>query len=417
MSFNLNDPVHLEISRARVRLLFDNPFFGTLATRLDIQEAGDWCRSICTDGKNLYYNRDYIKGLTHKQLQFAVSHNIMHLAYEHPFRRGSREKDVWEMACDYAVNACLVANRVGDAPPGALIDSRYTEDHTAEEIYDDLIKRSVKVQLPLDEHMDPQPASGGDGGGDGDGPSIRVINTDGDGPPNLTEEELENLRDQMRASLIQAASTVGAGNIPAGIQRLVKDLTESVINWRELLSATLKSTMKFDVSFMRSHRRNYNNSYLRPGPMEQDTIDIAVAIDASGSMSESMLRDLLSEVQGIMQTFTDFRLFLFTFDDQAYGLKEFNQYNLEEIETYTIKGGGGTRFNSCWEYMIEKEIKPERFVMFTDGYDFGDCGYSHRDYVDTLFIIHGGYRSFDPKFGQVAHYEDALPGGGSSKRR
>lgn len=410
MSFDQNDPVQFALARARIRMLIENPFFGTLTTRLDLQEASEWCKTVATDGKALYYNRDYIKGLTFRQLQFVVAHNIIHLAFEHPFRRGSREKDVWEMACDYAANACLVANNVGEAPPGALIDNRYTEDHTAEDIYADLIKRSVKVELPMDEHMDPSGHGDGDGDGEGNGQGIRVINTDGDGPPALTQEEIEHLRDQMRASMIQAASNVGAGNIPAGIARLVKSLTEPVINWRELLSSSLKSTMSFDTSFTRAHRRNYNNAYMKPGNLEQPTIDVAVAIDASGSMSESMLRDLLSEVSGIMQTFSDFRLHLFTFDDQAYGLKEFNQYNLDEINSYEIKGGGGTRFSSCWEYMIKNEIKPERFVMFTDGYDFGDCGYSFKDYVETLFIIHSGHRNFDPKFGMVAHYEDAMPG-------
>lgn len=406
MSFNINDPIHFEIARARVRMLIDNPFFGTLTTRLDLQDASEWCRTVCTDGKFLYFNRDYVKGITFKELQFVVAHNIMHLAYEHPFRRGSREKDVWDMACDYAVNATLVASNVGTPPAGALIDRRYNDDMTAEEIYADLIKRSVKVELPMDEHMDPE---GDPSDGNGEGNAIRVINTDGDGPPALTQEEIDKLRNQMRAAMIQASSIVGAGNVPAGIRRMVKSLTESVINWRELLSSSIKSTLSFDTSFTRSHRRNYNNTYMRPGNMEQTTIDIAVAIDASGSMTDEMLRDLLGEVQGIMQTFTDFRLFLFSFDDDAYGLKEFNQYNLDEIMEYDIKGGGGTRFSSCWEYMIKNEIKPERFVMFTDGYDFGDCGYSHKDYCETLFIIHGGFRKFDPKFGSVAHYEDALP--------
>lgn len=407
MSFDINDPVHYTIARARIRMMLDAPFFGTLTSRLDLEDASDWCKTVATDGKFLYFNRDYIKGITFKELQFVVAHNIMHLAYEHPFRRGSREKDVWEMACDYAVNATLVASNIGTAPKGALIDGRYSEEMTAEEIYEDLIKRSVKIELPMDEHLDVTP--GGKNTEEGDG--VRIVNTEGDGPPVLTQDEIDELRNQMRAAMIQSVSTMG-GNIPAGVARLIKSLTESVIDWRELLSSSLKSTMTFDTSFMRSHRRNYNNAYLRPGNLEQTTIDIAVAIDASGSMSDDMLRDLLGEVQGIMQTFTDFRLQLFSFDDQAYNLKEFNQYNLHELMDYDVKGGGGTRFNSCWEFMKKHEVQPERFVMFTDGYDFGDCGYSHRDYCETIFIIHGGHRKFDPKFGTVAHYEDSLPNRG-----
>ena len=122
-----------------------------------------------------------------------------------------------------------------------LYESKY-RGVSSEDIYDDLMKNVKEVTLDqladmlLDEHLD----GNGDGEGDGD-------NEDGNkkgGRPRLTEEEKKAIRDELREAVLNAAQQAGAGNIPAGVKRMIKDLTESVIDWRTLLEQQIESTIK-----------------------------------------------------------------------------------------------------------------------------------------------------------------------------
>ena len=124
-----------------------------------------------------------------------------------------------------------------------------------------------------------------------------------------------------------------------------------------------------------------------PGSDFDKEIDICVSIDASGSMSDEMLKDILSEVKGIMESYTSFRLHLWSFDTDVYNATVFTADNLDDIMDWEV-GGGGTMFMCNWAYMREHDIIPKKFVMFTDGY-YGDC-WGDPDYCDTLFVVHGG---------------------------
>jgi hypothetical protein len=139
-----------------------------------------------------------------------------------------------------------------------------------------------------------------------------------------------------------------------------------------------------------------------PGTDFAETIDVSVAIDASGSMSDEMLKDILSEIKGIMQAFDDFKLAIWSFDTEVYGYKLFTPDNIDEIDAYEVEGGGGTMFECNWEYMKDNDIAPKLFVMFTDGYP-GD-GWGDENYADTLFVIHGS-KTITAPFGITTYYD------------
>ena len=58
-----------KLTGARIALLLKQPFFGNMATRMQLQEA-DWCPTAATDGRNFYYNPEFIDSLTPKQTEF-----------------------------------------------------------------------------------------------------------------------------------------------------------------------------------------------------------------------------------------------------------------------------------------------------------------------------------------------------------
>ena len=392
--------VREKIVGARIALLLKAPFFGNLATRLKVVNADDWCPTAATDGRNLYYNTEFLKKMPAKQLEFLIGHEVLHLVYDHMGRAGDRDKRLFNVAADYCVNQDLLDQRIGDKIPVGLYDPKY-RSWSAEEVYDDLYKNAEKISIEdleemlLDEHLDGDDSDNGDGEGE-------EKEGKGSSRPRLTAEEKKAIKDEIKEAVISAAQTVGAGNLPSGVKRLIKDLTEPQLNWRELLQQQIQSTIRADYSWTRPSRRGWHIDAVLPGNDLEKEIDICVAIDASGSMSDEMLKDILSEVKGIMQSYNSFKLHLWSFDTEVYNAKTFTAENIDEIMDWEIGGGGGTMFEANWQYMLDNDIAPKKFVMFTDGYP-GD-GWGDENYCDTLFVIHGS-TTIQAPFGITAYYD------------
>ena len=391
-----------KLTTARVGLLLRHPFFGNMATRLKLVDASDWCPTLATDGRTFYYNVGFVDKLTPKQAEFGFAHEVLHNVFDHMSRRESRDPTLSNIAADYAANQILKDERIGEVPEWIKIfqDNKY-RGKSYEEIYDDLYEKAEKIDIGslgelLDEHMDDSDDEGS-GDGEGDGPE-----GNGKGRPRLTAEEKKQIRDEIKEAMVSAAQSAGAGKIPAGVARLIKDFTEPKMDWRELLRMNIQSILKSNFSFSRPNRKSQQCGAVLPGMINDETVDVCCAIDMSGSISDKQAKDFISEVKGIMDEYVDFNLQLWCFDTGIYNYAKFTSDNASEILEYEVKGGGGTDFDANFEYMKENNIEPKKFIMFTDGYPCGSWG--DELYCDTLFIIHGT-ESIVPPFGQVAYYK------------
>lgn len=398
----LDREVREKLITARVGLLLKASFFGNLATRLKLVNADEWCSTAATDGRNFYYNSRFINMLRPKEIEFLFGHEVLHVVYDHMGRRQSRDPQIHNIACDFAVNADLIKHRVGEkiTTVPCLYDSKY-DGMSSEEIYDDLMQNAKKINMQdmlgkmLDEHLD------GEGDGDGEGGDDEK---EGKGRPRLSEAEKQAIRDEIKEAVLAAAQTVdGAGNLPAGIRRMIQELTEPKMNWRELLRMQLESTIKSDYTWMRASRRGWHMDAVMPGMQNEPMIDIAVAIDTSGSIGDAMLRDFLGEIQGIMDSFPAYRIHVFCFDTEVHNPAQYNSDNLDSITEYEPGGGGGTDFTAIYDYLKREEIEPKRLVVFTDGYPYGSWG--DENYTDTVWILHGT-TTIVPPWGQFAYYEE-----------
>lgn len=381
------------ITKARVKLLLHHPFFGNLATRLKIVDDSARIPTAAVDGRNLYYNDGFVEKLSDGELIFLIAHEVMHCVYEHMLRRGDRDPQIWNMAADYVINRGLERDRIGDVirTIPILLDRKF-DGMTTDEVYDDLLKNAVKIQMPLDVHMD-LTGDGKDGNEKGDGKGMGR---------KMTEEERKALRDEMKDAVIQAAQSVGAGNLPSGVERIIKDFTEPQMAWQELCRIQLTSMIKNDYSFTRPSRKSWHTGAVLPGMLPAEEVDVCIAIDTSGSISNDMVKDFLGEVQGIMGTFDSWNIKIWCFDTKVYAEQDFTSDAGDDIGTYEPQGGGGTLFEANWEYMKEHDINPKQFIMFTDGYPCGSWG--DEDHCDTLFVVHGN-RNITAPFGVTAHYD------------
>ena len=402
MSDPVLDKIIDNIIIARVGLLLRHPFFGNLATRLVIKEGGEWCKTAATEGRHIFFNKEFFAPLTVKQIEFVLAHEILHNAFDHMGRREGRHPKIFNFAADYCVNGQIVRDKIGDHNiPGIQIlhDTKYY-GMGAEEIYDLLKDKNDEMldQLGelLDQHFDWE-SDDGDGDADGNG------NGNGNGGrPVYTKEELRQIRDEVREAVMTAAQAAGAGSTPGLIQRMIKDLTEPKMNWREILQQQIQSVIKDDYTWMRPNKKAWHLSAVLPGSSLRDTIDIVVAIDMSGSIGDDQARDFLSEIKGIMQQYQDFKIKVFCFDTQVYNEADFDGYSIDEFDYYQPMGGGGTDFMCVWDYMKEHEIQPSRLLFFTDMYPCGSWG--DESYCDTIFVAHGT-TTIEAPFGTTCYYE------------
>jgi len=367
-----------------------------------------------------------------------ITHNCL---LDHIGRRGNRDKDIFNMACDYVINYSIVEEKIGTMPEMGLYDEKYTSEMTAEEVYEILKKNSVTIKMPLDDHLDlgndssdddnedpidrsgkdkkkkkgkgqgeddsededGKPGGKGKGNGGGKGKSVSVTVMGKDGPPKLSEEELQKIRNEMKAAIISAAQSVGAGNLPLGVRRMISELVEPKLDWRTLLDAHIRSQVKDDYTFQRLSRRTWGTGAIMPAQNFIDRVECWCAIDASGSTTDEMVTEFLSEVKGIMEQFRDFKIGILCFDTEVYNVYELTPENFDDVYNYKIKGGGGTIFSAVFEFFKREGIEPNRLAFFTDGLP-NDGTWGDPDYCDTIFIIHSNPGISAPH-GLTCHYD------------
>lgn len=389
---------------ARIGLLLKAPFFGNLATRLELLNADEWCGTAATDGRRFYYNSEFINKMPLKQVEFLFGHEVLHVVYDHMGRNGDRDRKIANIAADYCVNNDLVDQRVGEKIPVGLYDAKY-KGWSMEEVYDHLMKNATQKQLDefikqlVDEHMD---GSGDDGDGEGKNDDR---SHSGGLRPQLTEEEKKQIRDEIKDAVLQAAQTAGAGNLPSGVKRMIQDLTEPQISWKELLEQQIQSTIKNDYTFARPSRKGWDMDAILPATKPGETIDIVIGIDTSGSISGEDLQIFFSEIQGIMDSYTEYKIFVMGWDTAVGGTGTFTSENMADIKSFDPKGGGGTDPHCVWDYLIEHGIEPKKLIMFTDYCFFGWSPEKVESYADTVWIIKGNPNA-EPEFGIYAHYTE-----------
>ena len=107
-----------KVLRARTALVVHEPFFGSLALRLDAIEQADpawWSQAggtdtptMAVDGYSMYYYPDFVHSLSEEELKGVTAHEVMHCVFMHMSRRGNRHPVIWNIAGDYVINDVLL---------------------------------------------------------------------------------------------------------------------------------------------------------------------------------------------------------------------------------------------------------------------------------------------------------------------
>lgn len=395
-------PIEEKLTVARIGLMLRASFFGNLASRMKLIESSSWCQTAATNGRDFYYNSEFVEKLSVKQLEFLFGHEILHCCFDHMARRGSRDPRLSNIAQDFVVNLVLSDEKIGtviDQVP-ILLDPAY-RGMAWEQVYDLLLENATQIYIEdimsgqdsLDDHLSPDDSGSGDGDGD----------NEGSGRPKFSKEEWQTIKDELKEAMVQAHAAA-AGNVPAAIKRMIQDMTEPKMNWRELLQMNIQSIVRSNYSFSRPSRKGWASGAILPGMIPEQTIDIAIALDMSGSIGQNEISIFLGEVSGILAQYTDYSIDLFTYDTSVYNHIKITSENANDLLTYEPVGGGGTDYRCILEHLKDQNLVPKKLINFTDLY-VSDFVEELGEYCDCLFLVFGNESSTAP-YGQTVHYTD-----------
>jgi predicted metal-dependent peptidase len=388
---------------ARISMLMHQPFFGNIATRLMLKNADEWCPTAGTEGRHIFYNSEFVNKLRDKEVIFLVGHELFHVLYDHVGvggRRGDRDPQLWNIACDYAINRDLVDYKIGEriTTVPTLYDPKY-KDMSAEQIYEELYENAEKIdvgqlmQQLLDQHLDGEGDEDGEGDSEGNG-----------GKPKLTPEERQAIADEVKEAMLSAAQAVGVGNVPSGMKRYIDGLTEPQMNWKEILQQTIESQVKNDFTFMKPSRRGWSCDAILPSMKKEPTIECTVALDLSGSIGQTEMKDFISEIAGMCEQYADYKITILTWDCSCYYTGSFTgDDGIEAIKNAEFKGGGGTSPGCIWQWCEENEHEPKQLIIMTDGYIDGSADHL-ADIYPTVWLSYKNPSWIAPH-GETLQYE------------
>jgi len=351
-----------KVSEAKAKLLVDYPYFGTLASRLELRE-NDNIQSYLSDGVRFEYNDDYLLELSQEELSFALANGAMHAALAYENRQKGRMSWLWQLATDHAINTMLVANGL-EAPMEVVVDPRF-EGMYAEEIY-----AILKDEISNEEYDDDESNETGFNEQDRK-KQEQLKDAEGDHDPQKKREQMQvenEYRKQERMAqeemfeqfAEEALEKMNAqGDLPQDIERFFIVTDHSKVDWRQELYRAIDRHYYDDYRMMPpSKKLLYSGIYLPS--LYSDTLRISIAIDSSGSVDERLLSLFMSEVEAILIHFPNYIIDLIVCDAKIQDYKQIISGEVLEIE---IKGGGGTDFRPVFE-LIETTFSPPSLLLY-----------------------------------------------------
>ena len=385
--FNLNDHVY--------RLLMSEPFYAALSRRIEkkrndaIPTAGV---RVTEDGHlELCYNAKFFEGLTDAQRQGVLIHEFSHIVFEHltgrlpdslagvmqsqkPTPEQAQEFKLWNIAADLAINWHIGADKLPEScciPGGKMFED--FEGGLSAEIYFEMLKK--KIEDNEDQQENEEGAEQGQSGqGGSGGSSVTPFDPDncgqfddheqwGQGEMSPEEQQAldiakERIKDAIRDAASEATSK-GWGSVSSSCRKEIIERLASKVDWRKVLRYFVKTSQRASKRST-PKRLNRRYAYVHPGRKVNRTANIAISIDQSGSVSDSMLAAFYSELNKLadIATFTVIPFDTRVAEDKIYIWKKGESRKRERVMY------GGTCFNAPTEYVNKGDF--DGHIILTD---------------------------------------------------
>ena len=212
------------LDKAVLGLFGPDAFASTFLTTIYCSLRFKWTDLIptaCTNGLMLMINPVWFETLSEKMRVTLLAHELWQIAYMHMFREGDRDPEIFNMACDYAINWMLHEHgyHFDVYPPGhikageviGLLDAQYA-DMSAEQIYELLIQQATKVNLPFGSDFSKQDPS-----------------EEKEDEELTPEDQHEIMAVILRAKIMSDVSSKEAGLLPGDFVTMIDELLANLV--------------------------------------------------------------------------------------------------------------------------------------------------------------------------------------------
>lgn len=368
------------------------PFLKIYPYTWDIQPSRD-VPTMAVDYERLFYNPDFVNGLTQEEVTAVLIHEIFHCVFLHPSAvdRGiSADKDpfIWNLALEQVVNAEVLKIVQGTkfslpgvpVSPVDILKGVSTKGYVYDKHLDGM--DSVTVYRKLLKHTKHKSNTA-------TGSALLA----GDIIPSKDDAETKHKAIGKAIATIELIKK-SKGSLPAGLERLLKELTRSRIPFERILRTFVSSIISGsdDYSFSKPNTRHpMSDEIFIPDLIGYELETPVVVVDTSGSISEDELKRFASGIAKLTDLVSE--ITVVTTDAAVHEVVKIRSIQ-DILLKLKFKGGGGTDFNDVF-----KKVKKTAFmVFFTDGMATYP---EHPPAYPVLWVLTKDHQT--PPFGKVAY--------------
>lgn len=388
-----------------------NTFFGYFIVKLNREI--DFRLNACAA---VYYNGSYFTIVINPFLffkpQFNLTHNIAfikhevyHVVMKHISRAEKYNKiynhSSMNIAMDVAINQFIP-----ELPQGFFdlktfcekfkLDSNKVAKEETFEYYFDLIKKQNKIDPKnafdklIEELNKKTKQEMEDIIKELENNSKKVVKDFGGGLGHSKWEESDNddgfdSHDEVVKQLLNDAFSKSRGVVPGAIESIIKELNKKpILKWQDIFKNFIgRVPVPYKKTITRTDRRQPKRLDLR-GRLNDRRVDIILAMDTSGSVSDEDIRCYLNEIFAIVKG-RNYNIDVIECDadvKEVYTIKKPNDIHLK------VHGRGGTCFTPVFKYINDNINKYRNAVLvyFTDGYGERTLEVKPKHYK-TLWIV------------------------------
>lgn len=426
------------VRSVRAASLRDEPFWGTVAMKLKIcpceSHGGEEIDTLATDGHHLFVNPDYFKSKLPDERKTAILHEVAHVALCHPLRRMGRDPELFNIACDLAVNIWLKDSGYA-IPEEWYCEERY-RGWSAERIYADrLPKKQPKGKPPQGGRPGGKPSKDKGGqtitGGEKKDPDkngqpgpagpaekkeapkkilpgklLDSKNPDGSEMKNKDKEKAmkDHARDMEYARMVERTAGVSPDAVT---ERIIDAVVTPATDWRSLLNSFWSDVgEKSGETWRRFNRRAMMAGMWMPDQIRNRIDHIVIPLDISSSVGRDEQAAFLDKIEQLRKDTPCRLLTIIPFNHVVQRDQIVEVLEYEDVPT-TWDVGGGTRFASVFNYIGRMDKCPDAVIVFTDlgCSDYGEPPGCRVLWASSEPVYERGNYSNRPPFGDVIEVE------------
>ena len=345
------------------------PLLSVLAIQFKVIEDIKICKTldislaaVSVEHKEIYVNP--LANLNEKGMIFVIAHEILHVALNHASRRQGRDRLLWNLACDFVINAWLIELQIGIAPEGIYFDKELA-GKSADEIYlliaqeERLRKKLGTLRNKYAGEMTKKTQHGCD-----------MLDDD--------TRYFSDFEDACKSALLRGVflhETIGRGDLPADLVAEIKAINQPPIPWQVELAKWISERFPLEENkrtYARPSRRQSSTpdiprpKYIRPEELKF-TKTFGVVMDTSASMDKKLLAKCLGAISSYSSAQEVQMVRIIYCDAQPY---DEGYVNIELLaQKIKVRGGGGTVLQPAIDLLERAKDFPDDapILILTDG--------------------------------------------------